>query len=170
MTWLPPIVSVFYSIDTRKGLGILDWPVCIYPPAYNQPSPSPKHITQASTWYLLIPDYFPHCNTNPLPYTTAPLYITTTGPTHTLAKPKSLSPSYAMKHCFFWVAHSCSISKLISTSLVFSFWRSPFEAMESDFDFCVIGAGLFGSSCAKYASQFGSVILVGPSEDSRKQV
>ena len=58
----------------------------------------------------------------------------------------------------------------IYRSCFYYFKDPPFEAMESDFEFCVIGAGLFGSSCAKYASQFGSVILVGPSEDSKKQV
>ena len=43
--------------------------------------------------------------------------------------------------------------------------------MESEFEVCVIGAGLFGSACAKYAAESGSkTILVGPKEESREQV
>jgi hypothetical protein len=43
--------------------------------------------------------------------------------------------------------------------------------MESEFEVCVIGAGLFGSACAKYAVEYGSkTILVGPREESKDQV
>ena len=38
------------------------------------------------------------------------------------------------------------------------------------YDFCVVGSGLFGSSCAKYAAQDGSTILIGPSEESKGKV
>ena len=38
----------------------------------------------------------------------------------------------------------------------------------SAFDAVVIGAGMIGSSCAKYLSKFGlKVLLIGPDEDSR---
>jgi hypothetical protein len=52
----------------------------------------------------------------------------------------------------------------------FCFTFSFLFAMESIFDVCVIGAGLFGSACAKYSSEDGSTILIGPSEGSKFQV
>ena len=38
------------------------------------------------------------------------------------------------------------------------------------YDFCVVGSGLFGSSCAKYAAEDGPTILIGPSEEAKLKV
>ena len=43
--------------------------------------------------------------------------------------------------------------------------------MDSIFDVAVIGAGLFGSSCAKWASEdFEATVLIGPSEEAKARL
>lgn len=43
----------------------------------------------------------------------------------------------------------------------------------SDYDICVIGAGLIGSAAAKYCGLFGTgarIILIGPDEPTEKAI
>jgi hypothetical protein len=43
------------------------------------------------------------------------------------------------------------------------------QKMSHVFDFCVVGAGLFGSACGKYAADFGDTVLIGPGEQAKFQ-
>jgi len=72
---------------------------------------------------------------------------------------------FIFKKIFEFLRSKCSGPNVISL------YSTESGKMESEFEVCVIGAGLFGSACAKYVAESGSkTILVGPKEESREQV